>query len=617
MRFPSFVDRRRLLDLAVDVATMAVLFGAGATVRLGHLVDLPLHFDNVDPFLRAYAWVHDWSTVVDGRSDAGPLDLLFPASAPWLGQFGPGLVWSYVPLVVGAPTLESAFVRRYLVQALLAPLVFLALRRGIPWSGGAASNRGVNPASYLAGIVGALAIGFCGEPFGTVAQGDQTYLAPEFAMATAAAVLFATRGRGAPWVLLAMAAVPWAAMVHPMAIALAPGLLWVVALLWNRARTSIVVVGVVLAACVSLPECFHLASVWRQGGEGSAFAATIGYTGSLSLSPAEVFRQSSRAWWGLQPTGIGPLLLAGPWVVLAFSVPPLWRRSFREAIPDSVALSSCVFALYTLTTAAALLGIGVLVGYLQPYQWRVVLPAHALTLGLAIYLVAHSLPFLRGAPSSRVHGALSLAVLVICAALLVAIVNPRTDGASPKSALFDIHRGMARVIAEDAGESPRWFDAIVLDHDAQPFCWAFTPAVFLEQRMGGAPREAFRHTGRLYLVLSGPRQSVAAIVHDMGWDADGTPLVGQSLDGVHLVGRHPVNSAAEILVVRLDDSASSRAWTGWLFSRTPSLDPRLLLDSNHVLHLTEDGYDMADGWAWFDDAMLKQHMQTADAPTRD
>ena len=626
MRFPAVVDRRHLLDLAVDIATVTALFGAGVAVRLGQLGELPLHFDNVDPFLRAFAWLHDWLGLLDGRTDAGLADLLLPASAPWLHQFGPGLAWSYVPFVLGAPTLEAAFVRRYLVQALLAPVVFLALRRCLTRPGGATPSGGRSPASYLAGITGALAIGFCGEPFGTAGPGDQTYLAPEFTCVVAVAALFAISRRRSRGFLVAMAVLPWAVMVHPMAIALAPGCLWIAVLVWRRARKGTLALGLLLAACVSIPECVHLWS--GQGSEGSAFGETLGYVSNFFHSPSEIWRKSVRAWCDLEPKGIGPLLFASPLAVWLLSVRTSWRRSHGTDGPGNAAeprrsigvefvgrdaLASSLFAVFALLGVASLLGFGMALGFLKPYQWRIVLPAHAVTLGLAVYLAACRVPILRGASGSRGSTDLSLVAPAASIALIVAIAIspgervPTTDGA------LGAHRWMDRVIAEDAGHAPRWFDAVVLEHTVQPFCWAFTPAVFLEQRMRGVPRETFRHTGSLYLALSGPRRIVDAICRDRGWRGNESSVAVPH--GAHFVGRRTVNDADEILIVKLDDDVSSRAWTGWLFSGPAG--PRLMLESNHVLPLTEQGYDMAQGWAWFDDAMLKQHMQTAGTPALD
>jgi len=618
----------------IDLLVFAAIAAAGIVVRLWNLEAFPLHFDVVDPFLRAQAWLTDWQLALRGEWNPGWIELLRPASAPWLNQFGPGLVWSYVPLVAGASSLEEAFARRYVFQALMAPLTYLVVR-GILAHTGDAERAGQSldvsrPAAFLA----ALAVGFTGEPFGTAGLGDQTMLAPEAGLVVVLACALAIRWPGSLGFPLAAAALPWAAMIHPMTIVIAPGFALVTVVVWRRVGGRRALIGLVIAAVFSIPEVLHLAEMkWRQG--GSAFSDTLGYTSSFHRRPLELLSVASRAWLSLEPRGAGPLLLVAPGVLLGVAawqgrrggLGPLmrgvWRRASRgtdRGADSALQRDLGVFGLVVVANLVALVGLGMVTGLLMPYHWRIVLPGHAVALGFAAYLLATRLAA-RASPPIWLARSLDGGIAIVALLALIGASALRLDRIPLGNGGVAVHRSLAQTIADDAGDEPRWFDAIVLGYGEHPFSWSFTPAIFLEQRMAGASRERFAHPGYLYVTVSGPPGEIEAVCDGMGWsrtaggggEADPRRVASAEFPGVHYIGRFTVNHAAEILTVRFDTPRQSRTWTGWLFDQFEAGEVRLMLDCNHVVPLTTEEVDMSDVWSWFDEEMLQYHYETADS----
>lgn len=611
----STVSRERLFDLAIVLALAA----AGVAVRLWHLQWLPVHFDNTDPFIRAFAWIADWRGALGGGASPGWSELIYPASAPWLNQFGPGLVWSYAPLVAGASSLEEAFARRYVVQALMAPLLYLAVRVLTRERGKAARTDVYS--SRAGALVAALAVGFTGEPMGTAGIGDQTMLAPEFAALVLAGCALALRRPGPAGFLLAAAALPWAVMIHPMSIALTPGVLVVAAALWRRGRWRLVLGGGCLGLVVFLPELIQLLQLRAE--QGGVLAEAVQSTNHASKTLAASAAGNLRGWWTLEPFPLGPLLLGAPGLALAGIVWRLGRRSGSWTSPGrgiSAAEAATLSYAAVCANVVGLLVTGAVVGFLLPYHWRILLPGHALALGLLVHgLAVRWLPSVRlASPIARLA---PLGAAVGAALLLAGVTAARLDRFDAGSGDIALHQGLAETIAADAGDAPRWFDAIVVGYPNHRYSWSFSPAVFLEQRMRGAPRERFRFPGYLYLTVSGTARDIEAICQDMGWPSRPDPgRTRGSADAavageVRFVDRLVVNDVHEIVVLRLDSKQQARAWTGWLHGRFSPGATRLILDSNHVLPLTTDGHDTADSWAWFDPGMVAFHLATAATPS--
>ena len=579
----------------LDAVTFAMLFGLAAVVRLHDLDRLTIEYDTVSPFLRSFAWHDYWMRAMHGEWDFDPLDLLVPPGDMGMIQFGPGLVWSYSPLVIGADTLEAAFVRRLLLQSLAVAAVFAAVRRGL-YGRGAAPGR-VDLASYGAGLTAAIAFGFCGEPFGTAGHGDQTYLAPEFTALVTVAVLLALLFPGRRWLLVAMAALPWAAMNHPMAAALAPGLLVVAAWSWRGGHRRTVLAGFGVAGLMSIPEIAHL--LRHLAADADSLAASLEGVGHARYAPAEVLELALGTWWSLAPGGMGPALLIGP-VVLAVLGVVLWRRSADGAASVGAALA--IFALFTLVSVASLIALGAAAGHLRPNHLRVVLPVAAVATALAVFAVLRLARF--RTVLDHVPVAFPAAVALVAAtALTWSFCAPRMPRFPHTGRDLQTHRWVSDVVSDDAGSGPRWIQSVLLDSDAaasgtQPFDPApvivvHEPAVYLDQRMGGAPRAAFDPQGTLYITLFGRARIVGELLERMDWQvcspsAAPAPAEGGpgSAEAARCVGRRAVDRGYETVVVGLDSPAVAQAWLRWLHSPSAGFDPVWMDWSNRALPLT-------------------------------
>lgn len=613
----------------VDLVVAVVILAAGIAVRLWNIQFLPLHFDNVDPFLRAFAWVADWGEVLSGNRQTSWAELRWPASAPWLDQFGPGLVWSYVPFVISASSLEEAFSRRYVVQALMAPALYFVVRWCLDEEGGRAAPGALLRGSHVAGFVAAVAVGFTGEPLGTAGLGDQTMVAPEVAILVLAGCALTLRGRSSRAFVVAAAALPWAVMVHPMSVALAPGFALISLVIWRRKGRVLVLAGVLLAALVSIPEVIHLSEIGGDEG-GDAVAATIEITNHPHASPADIVVDSLEGWMTLEPFPLGLLLLVAP--VLAVAV-PAWRarrrgsRLLREigrrtrtrarhSAETQRQVDCAVLGLVVLANLAGLLALGMAAGLLRPYHWRILLPGHALALGLVVHMV---IPWqvLRTVAADRTARLVPILAACVASVVLVLAGAARLDRMGRGIGSVADHAQMARAITADAGTEARWLDSILLDYPKYRFTWTSTPAVFLEQRLGGTPRKSFEFPGALYVAVAGSPGDVEAVCGRMGWGTEPGPRraavasTNPDLPGAHLVDWLRVDVDADIVVVRLDTWESSRRWTGWLMSQFPAGHVRLLLDSNHTLPLANHEHNPEASWDWFDPAMLEMHFETA------
>ncbi len=607
----------------IDGAICVALLVASVFLRLQGLSEISLHFDAVDPFMRAVAWLTDCDLLLRGEAEEGLVKTLWPASAPWVSQFGPALVWGYAPFVAGASTLHEAFARRYVLQALGVVLVYLSMRVALQPPRQARAPSGVWPAR-LGAWAAAMAVGFGGEPFGTLGKGDQTYLAPDLCMVVAAAAAMVLVGRRPWWFLVSVGVLPWAIMMHPLAACYVPGVLILAVYVWRQGRKNVAMAGLAVGAVSAIPEIVHLAILARGEPDGGRFSETLGYVSTYFQAPTGILTTAAEAFASQQPFPLGILLFLAPLFVIGWT----WiaRRSVGQGRSRSGMAS---LALWASAAALGLLALAFVTGLHHGYHWRIPLPGLALTLGLAVSLLAARIRFVSHLdPVARVIGR-SVMVLVLVA-LTGAAMHARSWRFPLGSGDLDLHRWMAQVIQEDAGTSSRWFDAVVLGYDAHPFSWAFTPAIYIEQRLADQPRGVFRPDGMLYLAVNGPTPAIDGILATMGWEesalrgwertdsgmgASGPAVAGRSPATVHLVGWYVVNPSYSLLLVRLPEPASSRAWTAWLYSRFPTGTTRLMLDSNHVMPLTMPGLSYKKWWRWFDASMLDLHIETAQSGT--
>jgi hypothetical protein len=607
----------------IDGAICVALLVAAVVLRMQGLSELPLHFDAVDPFMRAVAWVTDCDLFLRGEAEEGLAQTLWPASAPWVSQFGPALVWGYAPFVAGASTLHEAFARRYVLQALGVAFVYLSMRVALQPPRQARAPSGVWPAR-LGAWAAAMAVGFGGEPFGTLGRGDQTYLAPDLCLVVAVAAAMVLVGRRPWWFLVSVGVLPWAIMMHPLAACYVPGVLILAVYVWRLGRKTVAIAGLAVGAVCAIPEFVHLAILARGDPGGGRFSETLGYVSTYFQAPTGILGTAAEAFVTQKPIPLGILLILAPLFVIG------WTWIARRSVGQGRSRSGMAFlALWAAAAVLGLLALAFATGLHHGYHWRIPLPALALTLGLAVSLLAARVRFVTDLdPLTRGIGRTALVLALV--ALSGLAMHARSWRFPLGSGDLELHDWMTRVIQEDAGTSSRWFDAVVLRHDAHPFSWAFTPAIYIEQRLADRPRDVFRPDGSLYLAVNGPTTAIDRVRADMGWGesalrgwawtgsgagASGPAVAGRSPATVHLVGRYVINPGYSLLLVRLPEPASSRAWTAWLYNRFPPGTTRLMLDSNHVMPLTVPGLSYKKWWRWFDASMLDLHLETAESGT--
>jgi len=610
-----------------DLLVALVLLLAGVSWRWELMVHQPLFFDNVDPFLRAHAWTTDWILAFSGHSQQTWYELLWPASAPWLRQFGPALAWLYVPFVVGASGLQAAVQRRLVVQALMALVLYGGLRRTF---GQHAKNEGRGDLALpwpemLAALAAALTLGFTCEPFGMMSIGDETYLAPDLCVLVSVAVAGILLADSRRMLYLGFGALPVAAMLHPLAVCYAPGLLLVAHRVWRKGDRRIVLESLAIGALFSVPEAIHLADILLEHGDLSWVAETVG-VGAQAGSPLAPVVASWQAFIELEPFPVGPLLLLAPvavltWVFLAR--PPGAEGAGQQADADLRA-GAAWLSVFTLLCLLFLLGLGAGLGILRPYHWRIALPAMTLQLGLAVYLLARWFQRRVCGLEKMLRLGLPLLVAVPLALLVLIRASDTLERTGPWNGDVKVHRWMAEVLQHDAGDRKRWFEAVVLGYKDHPFSWVSGPALFLEQRMMGVPRGRFCLDGWLYLAVNGHIAHTGAVRQQMGWDEEalaawssvvgagtraqhGPPLPARDRTDVHLVGRYQVNPEYAILLVRLEDYRASRAWSGWLFEQLPPEQVQLMLDANYYLPLSMPEFAYHYAAMYFDPRMVQEH----------
>lgn len=369
---------------------------------------------------------------------------------PHAPESGPALYWLSSLFMIGADDLREAFARRYVFQAAVAPVVYLALAR--------ATGRGV---AVVAGLGLAVAPGL----LQTLDSGYQGYLAPDVAAGVAAGLVVGLRSgaRSTP-VAVALVAVPIAMMCHPLAIGLLPPVLVAAAWAWREDRPGRVRLGIGLSLAAGLGIVRLVQLVISP--EPLWVAATSNASGA---SPIRVVADALFAIPG-QDGALFLLLLVAA-AAFALRAGPARRLA----------------GLFGLGLATLCL-VGATIGYLQPYHLRILLP-------LAVTVVALGLaPVLRG----RRVALAGIGVVLVGAGLLNAKAAQR--GASD----LDVHATFGEAIRADAGDAGRWVEfATIGDHS-----WGSPAALVLDGLLRGESLDRLRSPGPLYLVVTGEEGSV-------------------------------------------------------------------------------------------------------------
>jgi len=513
--------RRRLW---IDAAALLLLFGVGASARLGRLGAALVNGDSVGPYWKA-------ATILAGGG-------LVPRShAP---ESGPALYWATLPFVAAADSLEDAYAARFVAQALVAPLVYVAVRAATAGAPGAASRVG----ALLAGAAFAFSVGLRQ----TLESGYQGYLSIELAAVITAAFALSLRRPG--FATLGLVAVPLAMMCHPFAAAYLPGAVVAsVVLAWRgpaRTRGPLAVAAVVAVGLGFLRLRQLAAPAFDSGSFDPAALAAIPAGNRTGAGAVETVLGSLRgiphhdgAGWLLPLVGLAAV---GLWSVR--------RRELRAPASAAVAV------------AATLAAIGAAIGYLQPYHWRIAAPAVVVAVAVAGVRALPALP----------EWAPAVPALLI-AARLAAPWGPPIEGPSD----LDRHAALAGLTTVPGAGG--WVEfGTVGDR-----MWGSPVAVRLDARLRRGPPPAAR--APLHLVLAGPPDDLER-------------LAALHAGGVTAVTTLPGGPQTALLVLRMDDPRASEAWT----ERACAAVPRLRIERRAIDYLNFEQPELSEPYIsmWFD-----------------
>lgn len=603
----------RLRGWVPDVALMASIAVVGIALRLWVLPYSLVSDDSMGPFLTAYGMVRDGTWIPE------------PHAVP----FGPALYWSHALLMAGASSLEDVFLRRAITQVLMGMVLYAALR----WALGPATPRTTAvtvsiPSAWparLGAFVAAVAVTCSNGMLMTLQSSFEMYQAPDLAAWMTAAVVLVLLGERHRLLILAMALLPLAVMIHPFSVCYAPGLLLVCVWVWRRGKPVTALVGAGVAALGFLPRWVQMRRIKGDDDQMGFAAVTEDVQGTAFVedSPWMVLvRSTVEAFLNREPPPMGPLLILAPLMVVGLL---LWlsRSNWLPQgclPPDGRTGGLGRLAAWTWVNIASLLVTGFAIGYMQTYHWRVLMPALAVQLGLAVYLVAlvgMGRLSARAWPTAVRVGA-QLAVFAVALALLLghaAQIRGEWLAQPPSSGDLPSHRWAAAAIQEDSHFDTRWFDIVFLG--VEPWRWGSAPALFIEQRMNHVPEEAFQAAGTLYMVLAGNGEEMEVLRRRNNWrDYDlahwpddqrhrrGAPVPAKEVPGVSLIAFDPGSLTPSLMVLRIDGQDAAQAWSGWLCDQFTPEAVHVKLDANDFLTLLWPKHRFQDTRRWYDECVF-------------
>lgn len=315
---------------AIDLGLAVVVFGAALAVRLSLVEVVEIGSDSADPLRGAMS-------ILNG--ERSPLRSRLP--------FGYSRDLSYLPLLTfRAGGLDALVLARVVVQASIAPMVFLA---GRTMQGGSLFS------SSLCGLAAALSPGL----LRTLVSGHEGYFAVEFV--ALALLLIATSRGGNLWLFFAGVALGFAIGNHPMACAALPAafvLSHQLGAQTSKPATSVSLLGLGLA--LSLAPVVWVALPQLSAGLLGSWRATAPSNGPGPLATALAWLDGRAPW--------EPLILCAS--VLLVGLCASSRGARRLAWGSLLGVA----ALPVLTLAA---------GFAGPHNWRPLLPVLLVALGRA------------------------------------------------------------------------------------------------------------------------------------------------------------------------------------------------------------------------------------------
>lgn len=599
--------------LLLDGLIVVALLSVGLAIRLHCLPWMQLDENTIFPYSHALFLVSRWAEGVHGGVGAPDASWFLPqVQSQGVLQFGPGLFWTHVPLIAGASSLQEVLVRRLLLQTLAAPLFYGVARATL---GRTDPRRGSFPwPSVVAALVGAVAVGLTGFPFGPLSPYDDTYLAPDLCNGIAVSTLLVLLARRPRWFLVALPLLALACMVHPFSVSYAAGAAVVVVLLVARGKWRVVAGAVALAAILALAEVAHL---WNAL---TLFSTDLGAVSQNCDERAHtlgtLFSDTMRYMTWLTPRPMGWVLcgslLVAP-VLVGLQGWSRWKREpsrgWRSALTGEAEL--------TIWCWANVLGFFValwLIGCLQQWHWGILLPSLAAQLAVVVHLLLQMGQRTLRQRSRRGATVLGVAILVGTLTAVGVGVGHRWADCPRGYSSLQACRWVDETVRADAGGESYWIEAMTMEHTTRGYPWLYATAVILEQRLGdGGPPRHDTVGSPLYLVTDATADEARELAGLDGWQVPPAEerRVGESgswsggqpstdIPAVSLVGMYEAPDRTTLLLVRIADSDASRRWTRSLCERFPYNTVRTHYDSVDYSGVFGEGGDVDDVAFWFD-----------------
>jgi len=604
----------------LDALVVAALLVAGIVVRSRGIPFMQLDENTIYPYVRALYLLDGWT--------GAPLPLPRYLDSSWFWphmytsdlQFGPGLIWAHVPLLAGASSLSAVFARRFIVQAAVAPLLYLALRSALGSKTAAGrSASGMPPwPSMAASLSCAVIVGFTGYPFGPLSPYDETYLAPEMAAWIAACTLVALAANRAKWLLPCLALVAFTPMVHPFAVSYAVGAGLGLLVVFARGHRRAAAWAVAAAAVVALPEVVHLAGVFTSPVDDLTSAASN--CDDQRRTIVTLLARSAEYMGQLQPRPVGYVLALSPLVALPMAVWSMRKdRSLRGGSSlERIARISGIdlLTIWCCGNCGGFLVAAWAVGCLQPWHWGILLPSLAVQVAVVVFVAARALQGALDRRSRILARAVGVAILVAAVLLAVAAVRTRWHEEPLGFGKLRACRWFAQTIQEDVGQGDRWIEVLTLDRRVTGYPWIYPSALVIEQRLHhGLEPGIFDATGPLYLVVDGTGAQIALVAENSGWTLPSpseelpalpathrwSPAVeAADTPGISLVGMYTPDAETSLLLLRMEDAEASSRWTRSLCEWFPRREVRTHFDAMDYFDEIRGGADHSLVEPWFD-----------------
>jgi len=379
--------------LVADGLCVLLLFALGAALRLPLVPLLDVSSDATDPIVGALQILWSWNP--------------FLTDTP---RFGYGRALSYVPLVIGSEDgLSTVAARRALVQALLAPVTYLAMRVLL-------SRQAFRPSLLLGPLFAALLLVVNQDLLQNLIWGHHGYFGPDWAallLLGFAGLLVGDRLR--LWAALSGLSLAMCVMNHPYAITavVVPAVAWRSARRNSdpaRARAALVALAVAVLAV--LP---HLAYLLLSPGSNLSGDLLESVATASVLGPSWPWQVISGLFSNLATP---EAVLFGAALLLALAHRPLGRL-----LPLSGDLQRVLRPL-ALSTAAVLVGLlilGLVSRQVHNWHWRMLLPFGTACLGTVLAWLGSVLE--PGPRDGRRPRRPTFAVALLCLGLLLGLMS--------------------------------------------------------------------------------------------------------------------------------------------------------------------------------------------------